>query len=86
MAEHQCKHEAEIAGLSAEVRHACKELKAAREDMREFFNTLKGNGKPGLITEVALIKQRQGLIWAAISSAGTGVLGIIGWLIKEAFK
>lgn len=86
MEDHPCRHEGEIAEIRSDLKHACEEMKATREDMREFFNTLKGNGKPGLITEVALIKQRQGLIWAAISSAGTGVVGIIGWLIKETFK
>ena len=53
-------------------------------DTKQMLQILKGNGKPGLCTEVALLKQKQGLMWACMGSVGTGVIGVIGYLIKGA--
>lgn len=75
MAEHECKKE-----------HEWGELEATLESLiliaKDTNNTLKGNGKPGLCTEVALIKQRQGLIWAGLSALALTVLGLVASVVK----
>ena len=76
MTEHECKKE-----------HEWGELEATLESLiliaKDTNTTLKGNdGKPGLCTEVALIKQRQGLIWAGLSALALTVLGLVASVIK----
>lgn len=38
---------------------------------------LKGNGKPGLVTEVALLKDRQGLLWGGLGVVATAAAGAL---------
>lgn len=75
MAEHICNREKELGSIETKIDML---IAIAKEN----HEVLKGNGKPGLCTEVELIKQKQGWIWAAITSVGTMVLGVIGWLVK----
>ena len=75
MTEHECKKE-----------HEWGELEATLESLiliaKDTNTTLKGNAKPGLCTEVALIKQRQGLIWAGLSALALTVLGLVASVVK----
>ena len=75
MAEHECKKE-----------HEWGELEATLESLiliaKDTNTTLKGNGKPGLCTEVAHIKQRQGLIRAGLSALALTVLGLVASVVK----
>lgn len=79
MAEHICNKEKELGSIETKIDML---IAIAKEN----HEVLKGNGKPGLCTEVELIKQKQGWIWAAITSAGTMIMGVIGYLITEAVK
>lgn len=85
MTDHTCIHEVDLALMAARQVAMQNEQQEQGRDIKDILNVLKGNGKPGLCTDVALIKQKQSWMWAGVGATGTGVLGLIGWTIKVIF-
>ncbi len=79
---HDCVQEAKIAVLQEQGRNMGDDIKAMRSDIKAILDEVKGNGKPGLRTEVELLKQAQAKIWWAVSGVGGAVLGIGGYVLR----
>jgi hypothetical protein len=75
MPDHFCLHESEIAVLKMK-------LESIENGVDDILVTLKGNGKPGICTEVALLRDRQTWIWVALSGTGSILVGIAGYILR----
>jgi hypothetical protein len=82
MSEHYCIHETDMAVMSERQKQMQDEQGEQGADIKAILEILKGNGKPGICTDVALLKQKQNWMWAGIGASSTGVFGIFCWIVK----
>ena len=78
MTEHTCVHEEDWGEFKANFKNIYELAKDTNEAIR-------GNGKIGLCTEVALIKQKQGWLWVSITGLATVLLAVIGFIVQAVF-
>lgn len=84
MTEHHCLHEAEIATLRSESTDVRQDISDIRTDLKEILACIKGNGKEGLMTRMALVeKNRSDQTWLTRTVQGGAILAII-YVIKDA--
>ena len=82
--DHHCLHEAEIATLRSESMDVRQDIADMRGDIREILVCLKGNGKEGLMTRMALAEQRgESRTWLGRTILGAGIVAI-AYVIKDA--
>lgn len=81
--EHPCKHETDIATLA----HICRnDIPDIKKTVEKIFNTLEGNGGPGLKTRVHSLEQairenptpRQVMFWVTLGGGGVFLIGLLG--------
>lgn len=73
--EHDCIHEADLVEMKVTLQHI---VQLAQDTNK----TLKGNGSPGLCTEMALMKQKQGWVWIGLGGVASTVLGLAGYILR----
>lgn len=72
---HECKHESQIAVVVDKV-------EKIEETVEKIFKILNGNGKDGVITQVALNKSAITRLWWFVGILSTGVFGLAFYIIK----
>jgi len=65
MEDHKCQHEANIAIILERT-----------EQIPEIYKILNGNGKEGLVTGQALLKQSLGRVWWWLGGISLAILGV----------
>ncbi|MCP4585310.1 hypothetical protein [Pseudoalteromonas sp.] len=76
MASHKCEHEVDLALMIEEV-------KKLSTKMNEIHETIIGNGRPGLKTDMEVTKSSVKRLWYFLGTMFTGVLGMAVWAIKS---
>ena len=71
-----------FAQLSQQHEFFGRTLEDLRKSQEQVVHTLHGNGKEGLITTVARIKQRVGFIWAIFSVIGGGLVATGFYMLR----
>ena len=55
--EHECKHEADLAGMAHTIQDVCKDVSEIKSDIKDLRKALLGNGRIGITTQQELNKQ-----------------------------
>jgi hypothetical protein len=90
--EHHCLHEAEIATLRSESKDVKQDISDMRVDIKEILACIKGNGKQGLMTRMALLEQHgESRKWLVRTIGGAAIVSMayvlkdaVLWVIKTA--
>lgn len=53
-----------------------------KDNVKQIRQAIIGNGSPGMRIEIDRLKRQQTLIWWAISSVGSGLMGLVGYIIR----
>ncbi len=75
MQNHECKHESQIAVVIDKV-------EKIEETVDKIFKILNGNGRDGLVTNVALNRSAIRRLWWFVGVMTTGILGIAFYVIQ----
>ncbi len=73
---HECKHEGQIAVISDKV-------EKIEETSDKILKILNGNGKDGLVTNVALNKSAIRRLWWFVGVISTGIFGVAFYIIRS---
>lgn len=76
MEKHECYQETTIALLKQSQKMIEKSLGENKKILKEILENLKGNGKIGIVTEVALLKQSSKRMWRIILLLFSVIIGI----------
>ena len=80
----QCVHEQDVLSMCSDVSHLKSDVKDIKADLRDIYNLLKGNGKPGLAIEIALLKQSDSRKWWWLGVLSVSFIGVAFCVIKNA--
>ena len=87
MAEHECIHEVDFAKMSDKIDALLSGQGDVKETLHNLDTTIRGNGKEGLKTQVALNRQSLNRIWwvigVMVTIFGGGSFGIVWWILKK---
>lgn len=83
MADENNENEAVMMTMLKDIKEDTKELRINVKDLDE---AVRGNGQPGLKTEVAVIKARNRMTLGILVPIGLLVLGLIGRVVFEWIK
>ncbi|MBU0995381.1 MAG: hypothetical protein KJ737_23030 [Proteobacteria bacterium] len=79
MKNHDCMHEGKIAVISDKV-------EKIEETVDKIFLILNGNGKEGLVTNVALNQSAIRRLWWFVGIISTGIFGVAFYFIQAGVK
>ncbi|MBU0994132.1 MAG: hypothetical protein KJ737_16700 [Proteobacteria bacterium] len=75
----ECKHESQIAVVVDKV-------EKIEETVEKIFKILNGNGKEGLVTNVAINKSAIRRLWWFVGIISTGIFGVAFYFIQVGGK
>ncbi|MBU0995951.1 MAG: hypothetical protein KJ737_25945 [Proteobacteria bacterium] len=75
MKNHDCMHEGKIAVIGDKV-------EKIEETVDKIFKILNGNGKEGLVTNVALNKSSITRLWWFVGIISTGIFGVAFYFVQ----
>ena len=61
------------------------DMSQIKESLYRIECAIVGNGAPGIKIELDRLKRQQSLLWWAVSSVGSGVMGIVGYMLRGLF-
>jgi len=61
------------------------DMSQIKESLSRIECAIVGNGAPGIKIELDRLKRQQSLLWWAVSSVGSGVMGIVGYMLRGLF-
>ena len=76
MKNHDCMHEGKIAVIGDKV-------EKIEQTVDKIFKILNGNGKEGLVTNVALNRSAITRLWWFVGIISTGIFGVAFYLIRS---
>jgi len=86
MAEHECKHEVDLALMGKDIAHLKKDMEDGFKDvdvnLKDILRLLKGNGGEGLVTTVALNKKAINRAWWFIGAIALLIVGGAIYIIR----
>jgi len=62
--------------MCSDVRRLKDDVKDIKKDLRDIYNLLKGNGKPGVVVEIALLKQSDSRKWWWLGILSVAIFGM----------
>ncbi len=74
--DHKCEHEGHIATILERTKNTDDTLDIICRDLKSMRETLNGNGKEGLVTRVALVKQSMGRVWWWLGGISMAILAV----------
>ncbi|MBU0995904.1 MAG: hypothetical protein KJ737_25700 [Proteobacteria bacterium] len=79
MKNHDCMHEGKIAVIGDKI-------EKIENTVDKIFKILNGNGKQGLVTNVALNKSSITRLWWFVGIISTGIFGVAFYFIQAGVK
>ena len=75
---HECKHESQINKIAVVV----DKVEKIEVTVEKIFKILNGNGKDGVVTNVALNKSSIKRLWWFVGVISTGIFGVAFYFIQ----